>query len=143
MNTLEQRMQLMEDRQAIQDVVTAYLIAVDDLNDVEAVLNCFTDDAVFDMTGIDYPTFDGKEALRDFFTETFKVMEYHAHYATNFSLDRLDGDSATCRTHVIGKGITREGEDVLFYLQYHLKFARSDGQWKIKHFRGAALMPLN
>lgn len=142
-NALEQRIQQMEDRQAIQDVVTAYLIAVDDLKDVEAVLDCFTDDAVFDMTGIEYPKFEGKAALRSFFTDTFRVMQYHAHYGTNFSLDRLEGDSAACRTHVIGKGITREGGDILIYLQYHLDFVRQNGQWKISYFRGAALMPVS
>jgi ketosteroid isomerase-like protein len=143
MATLEQRVQQLEERQALQDVITAYLIAVDDRADVDAVLNCFSKDPVFDMTGIDFPRLEGRKALREFFTDTFNGMTHHAHYATNFSLDRLEGDEAACRTHVIGLGVTREGGDIRIYLQYHLNFVREAGEWKISNFRGTALMPLS
>lgn len=143
MATLEQRIQQLEERQALEDVVTAYLIAVDNLAEVDAVLNCFSEDPIFDMTGIGYPRFEGRKALREFFTNTFNSMTHHAHYATNFSLDRLEADEAACRTHVMGLGVTREGGEILVYLQYHLDFVRESGEWKISKFRGKALMPLS
>lgn len=55
MATLEERIQLIEDRQALQDLLTAYCTAVDSLTDLEGLLDCFTDDAVFDLSGIDLP----------------------------------------------------------------------------------------
>ncbi len=143
MTTLEQRLQTIEDRQALQEVITNYLVAVDDLASVEAVLDCFTEDAVFDMTGINYPSFSGLPALREFFTGVFASMSHHAHYATNFKIDSLQQDSAAARTHVIGMGVTNEGDEVLFYLQYHLGYRRSGDHWKISSFRGQALMPLD
>lgn len=142
MATLEERIRQLEERQALEDVVTAYLIAVDNLTDVGAVLNCFSKAPILDMTGIDYPRIEGREALQEFFTDTFSDMTYHAHYATNFSLDRLEGDEASCRAHVIGLGVTRAGGEILIYLQYHLDFVRESEGWKISRFRGEALMPL-
>jgi len=138
---LEKRLQALEDRQAIEQVITDYLIAVDDLSSVDAVMNVFTDDAVFDMSRIGYADIAGAPAIREFFDGVFAGMRHHAHYATNFSLDTLQADFARCRTHVIGMGVTAEGSEVLFYLQYHLEMRRETGTWKIATFRGKPLMP--
>lgn len=143
MSDLEQRIARLEDHAALQQLVTDYLIAVDDLTDIEPVLALFTDNAVFDMRGIGYPHFEGKPALRDFFTDVFSSMSHHAHYATNFSVDSLEGNNARCRTHVIGMGRTNDNAQVLFYLQYHLTMKRNAaGRWQISLFKGKALMPL-
>lgn len=139
----EKRLQALEDRQAIEQVITDYLIAVDDLSSVDAVMQVFTDDAVFDMSGIGYANIAGAPAIREFFDGVFAGMRHHAHYATNFSLDALEGDSARCRTHVIGMGVTADGGDVLFYLQYHLEMRRESDAWKIVTFRGRPLMPIS
>jgi ketosteroid isomerase-like protein len=142
MNTLEQRLQLLEDRQALQDTLTTYLVAVDDMTSVDDILNCFTEDVVFDMSGIGYPSFNGSVALGEFFTSVFNTMSHQAHYATNFHIDTLSANTASCRSHVIGKGATNESDEVCFYLQYLLDFQRSDEGWKICSFRGKPLMPL-
>lgn len=139
---LEKRINAIENRQAVQDVITDYLVAVDELTDVEAVLKCFTDDAVFDMTGINYPAFSGRQALEKFFSQVFNDMSHHAHYATNFKLDSISEQEAHCRTHVIGMGVTKDEQEVLFYLQYHLQMRKISNTWKISNFRGQSLMPL-
>ena len=86
MPSLEQRIQTLEDRQALQELVSSYLIALDDAADLEQLLNHFTEDAVFDMTALDYPTFEGKAELRELFTGAFASMNHSAHYATNLRL---------------------------------------------------------
>jgi hypothetical protein len=53
--TLEVRLKQIEDRFALQDVVTAFCNAVDSLEDMDGLLNCFTEDAAFDLRGIDLP----------------------------------------------------------------------------------------
>lgn len=141
MDKLEKRLQAIENRQALQDVLIDYLIAVDERESVDAVMECFTNDPEFDMSGIGYPNIRGESALRSFFESTFANMSAHAHYATNFKVDSMTEDTAACRTHVIGMGCTNEGQQVLFYLQYQLRFVRSGSGWKIQHFRGKALMP--
>jgi len=148
MPSLEQRIQTLEDRQALQELVSSYLIALDDAADLEQLLNHFTEDAVFDMTALDYPTFEGMAALRELFTGAFASMSHSAHYATNFKIDSLEQDRASARTHAMGMGVpaataaTNTGsESVLFYVQYHLEFARINTAWKITSLRGQPLMP--
>jgi len=140
--TLENRVKLLEDRQALQDVLHAYCTAVDSLSDIEGLLNCFTEDADFDLSGINLPRFEGQAAIRGFFTQVFADMSHHAHYSTNFAVDRLEADQAACRAYVIGMGATHDGRRVLVYVRYHLDFVRTPGGWKIKSFGEAALMPL-
>ena len=139
---LEQRIKNLEDRARLQEVITDYLIAVDDLTSVDNVLACFTEDAVFDFSGINYPSIAGTAALREFFTGVFADMTHHAHYNTNFKVDELSDDSAKCRCHVIGMGKTKANQDVLFYLQYFLEYRRSGDTWKICRFASRPLMPI-
>jgi len=141
MPSLEQRIQNIEDRQALQELVNSYLIALDNAADVEQVLCCFSEDAVFDMTALDYPTFKGMAALRELFTGAFASMSHSAHYATNFKIDSLEENSASARTHAMGMGIPLEGGSVLFYVQYHLQFQRINQRWKMSSLRGEPLMP--
>ena len=132
----------------MQELVSSYLIALDDAADLEQLLNHFTEDAVFDMTALDYPTFEGMAALRELFTGAFSSMSHSAHYATNFKIDSLEQDTASARTHAMGMGVpaaaapTATGsESVLFYVQYHLEFARINTSWKITSLRAQPLMP--
>ena len=146
MKSLEQRIQTLEDRQALQELVSSYLISLDDAADLEQLLNHFTEDAVFDMTALDYPTFEGMAALRELFTGAFASMSHSAHYATNFKIDSLQQDTASARTHAMGMGIPAAAaptgsDSVLFYVQYHLKFKRINDTWKIQSLRGQPLMP--
>jgi len=146
MPSLEQRIQTLEDRQALQELVSSYLIALDDAADLEQLLNHFTEDAVFDMTALDYPIFEGMAALRELFTGAFASMSHSAHYATNFKIDSLEQDRASARTHAMGMGVPAAAaptgsDSVLFYVQYHLEFARINAAWKITSLRGQPLMP--
>jgi len=142
MLTIESRLKRIEDRAALRDVLTAYCNAVDSLSDMDGLLNCFTEDAVLDLSGISLPRFDGHSEIRKFFTQVFHDMSHHAHYATNFTVDKLDGGSATCRAAVLGTGATRDGRTVLVYVRYFLDFARTATGWKISRFGETALMPL-
>lgn len=142
MATLEQRLQAMEDRQALQDLLNAYCTAVDSLTDMEGLLDCFTDDAVFDLGGIHLPRFDGREAIRGFFTQVFEGMTHHGHFNSNLVIDRLEGDTATCRAYVMGMGASRDGNSVLVYVRYFLDCVRTANGWKMKTFGESSLMPL-
>lgn len=132
----------LEDRLALQDVLTAYCTAIDSLSDVNGLLNCFTEDAIFDLTGIGLPRFEGHAGIRGFVEQVFGDMSHHAHFATNFAVDRLEGDEASCRAYVMGMGATHDGRSVLVYVRYFLDYLRTRDGWKIKSFSESALMPL-
>ena len=142
MATIEERLKRIEDRLALQDLLTAYCTAVDSLTDLDGLVNCFTEDAVFDLGGISLPRFEGHAQIRQFFTQVFADMTHHGHYNTNFAIDTLGSDTASCRACVIGMGAAKSGSSVLVYVRYLLDFVRMASGWKIKSFGEATIMPL-
>ena len=141
MTTIEQRLQAIEDRQALQDLLSTYLTALDKMSDLDLLLDCFTEDGVFDMTDLGYPRFEGKALLREFFIGVFAAMDNSAHYAANFKVNSLEQNLASAQTHAIGIGLPVDGDRVEFYVQYLLDFERVDSIWKIKSLRGQPLIP--
>lgn len=140
--SIEARLKAVEDRFALQDVLSAFCNAVDSLEDMEGLLNCFLEDAVFDLTGIGLARQAGHAEIRNFFAQVFKDMSHHAHLSANFTVDRLEGDQSTCRAAVLGTGATHDGRTVLVYVRYFLDYVRTPSGWRIKRLGEAALMPL-
>lgn len=142
MASIEERLKRIEDRQAIQDTLTAYCTAVDSLSDLDGLIDCFTEDAVFDATGIGLPLFEGRSRIRVFFEQVFGDMTHHAHYTTNFVIDRLEENDAFCRNYTIGLGKSKAGQVIQAYVKYNLHFVRTPQGWKIRSFSESATMPL-
>ncbi|MFN3424083.1 MAG: nuclear transport factor 2 family protein [Novosphingobium meiothermophilum] len=136
-----------EDRLAIQDLMIAYAHAVDTVSDIDAVLEVFTEDAVFDLSGIGLAPQHGHEGIRAFFTNVFANMAHHAHYLTNFALTGYDGDTASMRAYVIGMGIGKDGKDVTVNGRYFFEVRRTDAAahrgWKATRYTMDFLMPLS
>ena len=142
MTDLEARLRTVEDRLALQDALTRYCTAIDSLENVDALLDCFAEDGTLDLTGIDLPRFEGHEQIRGFFEQVFADMSHHAHFNTNFVVENLESDTAHCRAYVMGMGKTHDDREVLVYVKYYLDYIRIGDQWKIKYFGEASLMPL-
>jgi ketosteroid isomerase-like protein len=132
----------LEDRVALEDLLTSYCLAVDTLSDMDALLDVFTPDAVCDLSGIGLPNLNGHGDIRKFFTSVFEDMTHHAHFVSNFRVDRYDGDTASIRAYVMGMGRSRDGNEVLVYVRYFLDCTRTPQGWKATRFFEDALMPL-
>ena len=131
-----------EDRAALQDLMIAYCYAVDSLDDVEALLSLFTDDAVLDFSPIGLPLMSGHGEIRKFFEGVFSDMSHHAHYITNFKLDRCDGDTASMRAYVIGLGRAKDGNTVDVKVRYTFDAVRIGDGWKANRYSIFPMMPL-
>ena len=140
--TIEARLQAIEERLALQEVVNGYCTAVDKLEDVEGLVNLFTEDAVIDMSAIHLPHVRGHGGIRGFFEPVFAMMSHHAHYWSNFRVERLVGDEASITAYVIGLGHSRDGNSVEVYVQYFMDCVRVAGAWKIRRYRIVPRMPL-
>jgi ketosteroid isomerase-like protein len=140
--TIEARLAAIEDRLALQEVVNAYCTAVDKLADVEGLVSLFTEDAVIDMSAIHLPHVRGHAGIRGFFEPVFAMMSHHAHYWSNFRVERLAGDEASITAYVIGLGHAKDGNSVKVYVQYFMDCVRTARGWKIKHYRIKPRMPL-
>lgn len=141
MSSLEERVRLIEDRQALQDLFHGYLLAVDSLTDLDGMLSLFTEDVTFDLTPIGLPSLKGHEGLRQFFSDVFGYMSHHAHYGTNFTVRQLDADTASAWAYVIGSGV-RDGVQVTLHVKYFLDYLRTPAGWKISRFSEVAILPM-
>ena len=109
----EARLKAIEDRLALQDVVNAYCTAVDKLSDIEGLVGLFTADAVFDLSAIHLPRVEGHAGIRGFFQPVFEMMTHHAHYWSNFRIDRLQPNEASLSAYVSQLIEARSNEDDL------------------------------
>ena len=140
MEALIRRLQSLEDRIALQDLIVEYCAQIDRSN-VEGVVDCFAEEAVLDLTGLGLSRLQGRGEIREFFTSVFATMAHNAHYSSNFKLDALDGDRASAHAYVHAVGKSTDGGDVLVYAKHEFDAVRTDGGWKIAHFREPFLVP--
>jgi len=130
-----------EDRIAIQDLMTAYCYAVDDIGHIEPLLALFTDDAVLDFRKIGLPLMNGKGDIRNFFESVFADMTHHAHYISNFRPEAYDGDTAAMSAYVNGMGRAKDGNEVVVQVQYRFDCVRTAEGWKANRYSMFAMMP--
>lgn len=82
--------------EGVRERSLAYYTAVDS-GDVEAVLDCFSDDAVYRRPG--YPPIVGRTGLRDFYSGV-RVIESGVHDVDDIV---VDGDRAAIRGRFTGR----------------------------------------
>lgn len=131
-----------EERMELQDVMTEYCYRVDALDDIPAVLDLFTDDAVLDFSFIGLPTMDGKPAFQAFYEGVFADMSHHNHTISNFRLDAYDGDTATVRAYARGMGRSKDGGMVDVDVRYRMNFVRTSEGWKVARYEIHPAMPM-
>ena len=132
-----------EDRLAIQDVLVAYAAGCDSMGDIDAICDVFTEDAVFDLSGIGLTPQVGHDGIRAFFTNVFANMAHHAHYLTNFAITAYDGDTASIRAYVIGMGVGKDGRGVTVNGRYYFDVKRTHAGWKATRYTMDFLLPLS
>jgi len=130
-----------EDHLAIQDLLVAYAHAVDSLHDIEGICDVFTPDAVFDLSGIGFPSLHGHAEIGRFFEDTFAAMVGHAHYLTNFAITAYTGDTASVRAYVTGMGKYKAGGGITVHGRYYFDVVRTGAGWKATKYTMDFLIP--
>jgi len=131
-----------EDRIALQDMMTEYCYAVDKLTDLDDLLDLFTDDAVLDFSDIGLPAMPGKERFREFYQAVFADMSHHQHYISNFRVSSYSGDAAVMTAYVQGLGRSNDGNTVLVHVRYRMDFVKVNGAWKCSAYYILKGMPM-
>lgn len=131
--TVEQRLQALEDRQAIYQVICGYGYAVDGLN-AAAVGACYVEDGVYAVG--DIGAFAGREAIEAITRSPGHLGFVGAGCAHMSSLPYvvIDGDRAIATCHTM---VAMHGEPGFFIGRLsasRIELARQpDGGWKIVH----------
>jgi 3-phenylpropionate/cinnamic acid dioxygenase small subunit len=119
------------DRIAIDDLLTAYAVAVDD-RDWDAVRACFAPGAKLDYTTFGAP--DGPvDEVVEWIAKMIAPFEMTQHHITNRKVT-LDGDSATVVSYLFNP-MTAGGSLIQVGGRYHDKLQRTPDGWRISERR--------
>ena len=135
LSSIEARLGLIEDRQAIYDVIVRYCRGVD-RSDPDMVSAAFHDDAIDNHFGVVLPFREAIGTLksaRDAGAPSSKTTSMHN--ICNVLIE-VDGDVARCETYVIVMvRIPREGAalDWMHAGRYVDRFERRNGEWRIAY----------
>ncbi len=142
-SALEERVQLLEDQQAIERVITDYAAYLD-ARDYDGYVGLFTEDGVWANGNTRR---EGQDEIREMLTSLFgEVPEDYVnlssfHQISNFEID-LDGDTAFAKSRFIfvmrGEGGAPTNE---LSGQYHDWLVRTPDGWKIAERVDHTVMP--
>ena len=135
-NTIEARLRLVEDRQAIYDVIVRYCRGVD-RSDPDLVLAAFHDDAIDNHFGVVLPFREAIGTLKAARSggDSPPSKTTSMHNICNVLIE-VDGDIARCESYVIV--IVRIPQDAgaidwMHAGRYVDRFERRNGEWRIAY----------
>jgi hypothetical protein len=139
MTTAEQATLSIEDRFAIQDLVSRYSVYVDTFQ-IEPLMSLWvTDDPFFDETKLGAPRASGLDSIRRFFVEdVFDKMEAMAHLTENPLIDEVTEKGARGTCQHFFEGIVKGGGTIRVTASYDDVYERTSGGWK---FRSRTVTP--
>jgi len=131
--SLEERIQRLEDLEALKQLKFRYAGYCDRDYDAEHLAPLFTRDAVWD--GGVLGRFEGREAIRDFFAGASAVMPFAIHHVTNPVIE-VSGDRATGQWYLWQPCVHSTGNQALWMAgRYDDEYHREDGEWRFAHVK--------
>jgi uncharacterized protein (TIGR02246 family) len=129
---LIKRVERLEARNSISELVTAYAVACDE-HDLPRLASLFTDDVCFESTSGVLRS-EGKQAVMAMFTRVLATRGPGYHW-THDHVITMDPDDDNRATGVIlsHAETTPNGKPSLAAMRYADEYARVDGKWKFQH----------
>lgn len=128
MSEVEDRLQWMEDRWAINDLIVNYSIATDDRN-IDVLANLYTEDAVFEGSR---GTIEGRESIAAFYRERLAIQGASFHIPYSHVAHRISATEA--------RGVTLGAVEMVLdgkafwiamrYIDHYVKGV--DGNWRFR-----------
>ena len=119
----------MDDEKAVIDLTIDYTYALDDRR-FEHLREIFTADAVGDLAGVHC---EGIDEIIDRIQTALTKVDASQHVVTNQQV-RLDGDTATCRSYLVGQHVKHglaDGENFIMAGTYTDRLVRTPAGWRI------------
>lgn len=124
------RVDELESRAALRDLVTDYCIGFD-THDWERFISIWHDDAIWEI-GAPFGTFTGHQGIRDaVFDVLYPVWRETHHLTSNLRLTFTDADHAHGRCDVDCMGATKDDIVQMISATYSDDFERRNGVWRI------------
>ena len=134
---LEQRVQVLEDVNAIRHLKARYAASCDDQYNPDGIAALFTEDAVWESQGLG--RFEGREAIRAFFRGASQLFTFAIHYSLNGQID-VQGDTARAQWYLFMPCTLGEGNRAMWRAGIdHEEYVRVEGEWKFTRKSSAPL----
>lgn len=134
---LEQRVQALEDVNAIRHLKARYAAYCDDQYNPDAIAALFTEDAVWESQGLG--RFEGRHAIREFFRGASRLFPFAIHYSLNGQID-VQGDMARAQWYLFMPCTLGEGNRAMWRAGVdHEEYVRVEGEWKFTRTSSAPL----
>jgi uncharacterized protein (TIGR02246 family) len=129
-NTLsvEQRLDQVESRQAIREVMAGYAFGCD-RHDAERFMGIWHDDAVWNVGG-DFGDAQGSEEIRKVLEGIWASSPETHHWITDVTVRFTGEDSAEGDAHTICYVRNSEGAELFVSCDYDNAYERRDGAWR-------------
>lgn len=127
-----------EDVEAIRRLTHEFAMALD-TKKLDALMDLFTPDAVFDPGMAEVPVLNGLDEIRAFFSGAFDALSYVFHLNGNHIID-IDGDTATGTVYHQASAVPVGGEVFTAYGYYADSYARTAGGWKLQRRAATTLL---
>src|SRR5215213_5734284 len=125
--TLAERIDRLEQIEALKQLKYRYCAAVDANYDAAAIASMFTEDGVWDGEALGY--FSGRDAIHKCFMEPNSSVLWMSHTVVNPIID-ITGDRARCQWYMWLPKITNDGTSRSFQGGTHVdQCRRVEGQW--------------
>lgn len=134
---IEQRLQALEDVNAIRNLKAKYAAYCDDNYNPDGLAALFTEDAIWESEG--FGRFEGREAIREFFRGASQIFSLAVHYSLNSQIE-VTGDTAQAQWYLFmpctlaaeNRALWRASIDQEWYV-------RLNGVWMFKHKSSAPI----
>ena len=134
---LEQRVQALEDINAIRHLKARYAAYCDDQYNPDGLAALFTEDAVWESQGLG--RFEGREAIRAFFWSASQLFTFAMHYSLNGQID-VQGDTGQAQWYLFIPCTLGEGNRAMWRAGVdHEEYVRVAGEWQCTRKTSAPL----
>jgi ketosteroid isomerase-like protein len=135
MATLEERIQRLEDIEAIKNLKARYAAVCDDQYNPEEAIKLFTEDAVWDG-GEDFGVHKGREAIKEFFAGVSENLIFAVHYFLQPIIKvNENGETASAKWYLWQAATMRDGTAVWVSGLEHDKYRKINGQWLMSEMK--------
>ena len=134
---LEQRVQALEDINAIRHLKARYAAYCDDQYNPDGIAALFTEDAVWESQGLG--RCEGREAIRAFFWSASQLFTFAMHYSLN-GQSAVQGDTGQAQWYLFMPCTLGEGNRAMWRAGVdHEEYVRVAGEWKFTRKTSAPL----
>ncbi|ROZ99073.1 nuclear transport factor 2 family protein [Gordonia sp. OPL2] len=112
-----------------------------DTFDMDALMEPYAPDAVFDAGPMGLESYAGTDAIREFFAHNQEVMADQMHLFSNFIIEFDGDDAAHGSNYLLQDGHNKDGATVKCFCMNTDTYRRTADGWRIATRRISPLMP--